>query len=101
MINGIPPLVSNRGGLPQTVAGAGRVLPVPDRLSEKSLEVPDANEIQAWFDAVCELWDDSEKYAAASRTSRETAERLYSEPVQRQRYRDYFGSLKPGGRLFE
>jgi len=101
MINGIPPLVSNRGGLPQTVAGAGRVLPVPDRLSEKSLEVPDANEIGMWFDAVCELWDDSEKYAAASRQARETAERLYSEPVQRQRYLDYFGSLKPGGRLFE
>jgi len=54
-----------------------------------------------WFDAVCELWDDSEKYAAASRQARETAERLYGEPVQRQRYGDYFGSLKPGGRVFE
>jgi glycosyltransferase involved in cell wall biosynthesis len=101
MINGIPPLVSNRGGLPETVAGAGRVLHVPDRLSEKNLEVPDAEEIQAWFDAVCELWDDPEKYAAASRKARETAERLYSEPVQRQRYVEYFDSLKPGGRLFE
>jgi hypothetical protein len=26
---------------------------------------------------------------------------LYGEPAQRQRYLDYFGSLKPGGRLFE
>ena len=79
--------------------GRARYCPVPDRLSEKSLEVPDAKEIGMWFDAVCELWDDSEKYAAASRQARETAERLYSEPVQRQRYADYFGSLKPGGRL--
>ena len=101
MINGIPPLVSNRGGLPQTVAGAGRVLPVPDRLSGKNLEVPDAEEVRPWFDAVCELWDDPEKYAAASRLARETAERLYGEPVQRQRYLDYFASLGPGGRLFE
>jgi glycosyltransferase involved in cell wall biosynthesis len=100
MINGIPPLVSNRGGLPQTVAGAGRVLPVPDRLTDKSLEVPDAEEIGMWFDSICELWDDPEKYAAASLLARETAERLYSEPVQRRRYLEYFGSLKPGGRLF-
>jgi glycosyltransferase involved in cell wall biosynthesis len=101
MINGIPPLVSNRGGLPQTVAGAGRVLPVPARLSAKSLEIPDAEEIRMWFDAVCELWDDPAKYADASRVARETAERLYGEPVQRQRYLDYFGSLGRGGPLFE
>jgi glycosyltransferase involved in cell wall biosynthesis len=101
MINGIPPLVSNRGGLPETVAGAGRVLPVPDRLPEKSLEIPGAEEIGMWFEAVCELWDDAEKYAAAARVARETAERLYSEPVQRRLYLEYFGSLRPGGRLFE
>ena len=29
LINGIPPLVSDRGALPETVAGAGRVLPFP------------------------------------------------------------------------
>jgi glycosyltransferase involved in cell wall biosynthesis len=101
MINGIPPLVSDRGGLPQTVAGAGRVLPVPGRLSGKTLEVPDAEEIRPWFEAVCELWDDPVKYAAAARAARETAERLYGEAGQRQRYLDYFASLGPGGRLFD
>ena len=101
MINGIPPLVSDRGGLPQTVAGAGRVLPLPDRLPEKSLVVPEAEEIRPWFEAVCELWDDPGKYAAASRKARETAERLYGEPEQRRRYLEYFESLEPGGRLFE
>src|SRR6185369_11313740 len=74
LINGVPPLVSDRGGLPQTVAGAGLVLPVPDRLSGKSLEVPEPEEIRMWFDAVCELWDDPAKYDAASRLARETAE---------------------------
>jgi glycosyltransferase involved in cell wall biosynthesis len=102
MINGIPPLVSDRGGLPQTVAGAGRVLHVPERLTGKSLEVPGAEEIRPWFDAVCELWDDPGAYAAASRLARETAERLYGEPALRRRYLDYFASLEPGGgRLFE
>ena len=101
MINGIPPLVSDRGGLPQTVAGAGRVLPVPERLTGKSLEVPDAEEIRPWFEAVCELWDDPGKYAAASLLARDTAERLYGEPVLKRRYLDYFAALGPGGRLFE
>ena len=100
MVNGIPPLVSDRGGLPETVAGAGRVLPVPRRLSGKSLEVPEAEEVRPWFEAVCELWDDAEKYAAESRRARETAERLYSEPALRKRYLDYFEGLRPGGILF-
>src|SRR5205814_42728 len=32
LVNGIPPLVSDRGALPQTVRGAGRVLPLPEWL---------------------------------------------------------------------
>ena len=101
MVNGIPPLVSNRGGLPETVADGGRVLPIPDRLSIATVELPSAEEVAPWFDAVCELWDDSQKYAAASRLARETAERLYSERVLRQRYLDYFTSLGRGGLLFD
>ena len=62
---------------------------------------PSEEEIRPWFDAVCELWDDADEYAAAARVARDTAERLYSERVLRQRYRDYFESLGPGSRLFE
>lgn len=101
MINGIPPLVSNRGALPETVAGAGRVLPIPDWLTPNSMQPPSVEEMEPWFEAVCSLWDDPAAYAEASRLARETAERLYSEPTQRQRYHEYFTSLKPGGRLFE
>ncbi|MBI3455597.1 MAG: glycosyltransferase [Candidatus Rokubacteria bacterium] len=96
MINGIPPLVSNRGSLPQTVAGAGRVLPIPEWLTEATPQLPSAEEVRPWFDAVCEWWDQPQRYAEASALARQTAERLYSEPVLRQRYLDYFASLRDG-----
>ena len=36
MINGIPALVSNRGGLPETVEEGGFVIPVPDDVTEQT-----------------------------------------------------------------
>jgi len=101
MINGIPPLVGNRGALPETVDGGGRVLPIPDWMTETGRELPSADEVAPWFDAVCELWDDPARYTEASALARETGERLYGEDVLRPRYLDYFTSLGPGGRLFE
>ena len=41
LINGIPPLVSDRGALPQTVRGAGRVLPLPSWMNETTQHVAD------------------------------------------------------------
>lgn len=101
LVNGIPPLVSDRGGLPETVADAGRVLPLPERLTPTTVELPTEDEVRPWFDAVCELWDDPDKYAAASQVARATAERLYSEPVLRQQYLDYFDSVSTPQKLFD
>ena len=104
MANGIPPLVSDRGGLPETVGGAGRVLALPERLTGKSLEVPEAEEVRPWVDAVCELWDHPDRYATESRRARETAERLYGEAALRNRYLEFFEDvLRRGhsGVLFE
>ena len=100
LINGIPPLVSDRGALPETVRGAGRVLPLPAWLTEKTKELPTVEEAQPWFDAVCELWDDEHAYAEASALARATASRCYSEPIMRQRYLDYFASLDHPAPLF-
>ena len=101
LINGIPPLVSERGGLPETVHGAGRVLPVPPWLDETSEALPSVVETQPWFDAVCELWDDREVYNRASSHARTVARRWYGEDVMRRRYLAYFDSLGRGGQLFE
>lgn len=101
LINGIPPLVSDRGALPETVRGAGRVLPMPARMNETTQELPTVGEAQPWFDAVCELWDDARAYGAASALARETALTWYDEAVMRQRYLDYFNSLERGAPLFD
>ena len=93
LVNGIPPLVSDRGALPETVHGAGRVLPLPEWLSEQTQMLPSVQDVQPWFDAVCALWDDADAYAQASAAARATAHRHFSEPVLRQRYLDYFASL--------
>jgi glycosyltransferase involved in cell wall biosynthesis len=100
LINGIPPLVSDRGALPETIRGAGRVLPLPAWLDETSQVLPSIAEAQPWFDAVCELWDDRDAYDRASQRAREAA-RWYGEDVMRQRYLAYFASLRKGGQLFE
>jgi len=90
LINGIPPIVSDRGALPETVAEAGIVLPLPEWLTSTSVQIPDESEVQPWFDAVCALWDDEQAYAARSSLCRDVARRLYAEEPLRQRYLEYF-----------
>jgi glycosyltransferase involved in cell wall biosynthesis len=101
LINGIPPIVSDRGGLPQTVGEGGRVLSLPAWLTPQAQELPSREEVQPWFDAVCELWDDPARYREASERARATAARRYHETILRRRYREYFESLGPKGDLFE
>src|SRR5262245_8551856 len=96
MINGIPSLVSDRGGLPQTVGEAGRVIPLPSWLTENSKQLPTIEEAKPWVDAICELWDDGDAYRRASEIARRVAERRYSEDVMRRRYLEYFASVESG-----
>lgn len=101
LVNGIPPLVSDRGALPETVRGAGRVLPLPASLTDTSTTLPSASETQPWFDAVCELWDDDDAYSRAAAAARSVAEARYAEPMLRQRYLDYFSGLREAEQLFD
>lgn len=95
VINGIPTLVSNRGGLPETVADGGVVLPLPDWLQQDTNRVVDIEEAQPWFDAICRLWDDPKAYAAVAAKARETAARLYDEETLKRRYIDHIEGLCP------
>jgi glycosyltransferase involved in cell wall biosynthesis len=106
MINGIPPVVSDRGSLPQvvggdyTTGGCGFVRPIPDWLQPTTQKLPSAAEVTPWFDAVCDLWDDPELYASAAQRGRLLAEQRYCEAVSRQKHLQYFTSLEPGQPLF-
>jgi glycosyltransferase involved in cell wall biosynthesis len=99
MVNGIPPIVSNRGALPDVVGGdassggGGFVRAVPDWMTPTGTRVPDEHDVEPWFDAVCALWDDGGLYATVSSRSRTIADTRYSEAVSRARHVDYFTSL--------
>ena len=104
MINGIPPIVSNRGSLPQVVGGdfdaggGGRVRALPAWLTPDATRLPGEQDVEPWYSAVCTLWDDSALYAAIAARARQIAEERYSETVSRRKHVDYFTSLKPGCR---
>ncbi len=103
MINGIPPLVGDRGALPHVVGGdvadggGGRVLPIPEWMTYQTTRLPSEAEVQPWYDAVCSLWDDAALYAAVATRARRIAEERYSEDVSRRAHVGYFTSLEPGG----
>lgn len=64
MINGIPVIASDRGALPETLGGAGFVLPLPARLTTTAQSLPTPEDVAPWVEAIIRLWDDSEVYAA-------------------------------------
>ncbi len=107
MINGIPPLVGDRGALPDVVGGdfaaggGGRVLPIPGWMSVETTRLPSEREVAPWYDAVCALWDDPALYVAMADRAKEIAARRYSEQISRRRHVTYFTSLTSGGRPFE
>jgi len=67
MLNGIPVIGSDRGGLPETLGDSGVVLGLPPRLTQTTHELPTAEEISPWVEAVIDLWDDDALYAEQSR----------------------------------
>ena len=101
LVNGIPPLVSDRGALPETVGAGGTVIPLPAGLTPETRHLPSVDEVRPWFEAVCGLWDDPDRYREASRRARAEAVARYDEAVMRRRYTAYFESLDDEGRLFD
>lgn len=100
MLNGIPPLVSDRGGLSETVGPGGQVLPIPPWMRPDTRRIPEPHEVQPWFDAVTRLWDDPAAYAAAAAQAQTTANALYAEATLRPSYLAYLTDPGPYPPLF-
>jgi glycosyltransferase involved in cell wall biosynthesis len=62
MMNGIPVIGSDRGAIPETRGAAGIVLPIPERLTPHTRELPTAEEVAPWVEAIIRLWDGAEFY---------------------------------------
>ena len=59
LLNGVPPVTSDRGGLPEMCCGAGRVLPIDGDAA-----------LDAWMDTLIALMDDESLYQAESDKAR-------------------------------
>ncbi len=92
LLNGVPPLVSDRGGLPEAANGGGLVLPLPVSLTLETRTPVAAADVEPWLAAIIRLADDQEHYAAASARAHAAAAAYQPETLGR-RYLDYFSKI--------
>lgn len=95
LLNGIPPVVNDRGGLPEMCAGAGFVLPLP-----KTLQVADrmpvaAEVVRPWVDTIVRLCDDDQFYQAACQKALAAGDRYRPEHLA-PRYVEFFRRVLTG-----
>ena len=92
LINGIPPLVSDRGGLAENCNGAGFTIPVPADITARQRVPVSAAVVEPWLDLIFRLEGDDEFYQAESRRALE-AGRMFHPDVLGPRYVEYFESV--------
>lgn len=97
MVNGVPVVGSDRGGIPETLGDAGIVLPLPDRITQATRTLPMAQEVSPWVAAVVRLWDDADFLDEHRRRALTEAER-WAPDVLGPRYAAFFRRLRPGAR---
>jgi glycosyltransferase involved in cell wall biosynthesis len=98
MVNGVVPLVSTRGGLPEMVAGAMPPLPLPAGLTMQTREPVPAAQVRNWQKTIEEFYDDEAAWQAASKRCRAVALARHGEDTLAARYDTLFRSVaaRPG-----
>jgi glycosyltransferase involved in cell wall biosynthesis len=96
MLNGVPPLVSDRGGLPETCNGAGFYLPIPPEITPAYPHPVAASVTEPWIELICRLNDDAQFWESESARSRAAAE-IYRMENLAPRYVDYFAGILNAG----
>jgi len=94
LLNGVPPLVSDRGGLAEAANGGGFVLPLPKSLKLETRTPVAAADVEPWLEVMLRLADDEQFYAEASARAR-AAGAAYQPAVLAPRYVDFFQRLLP------
>jgi glycosyltransferase involved in cell wall biosynthesis len=92
LLNGIPPLVSNRGGLPEICNGAGFALPIPPEITPSCAKPVEPDVVQPWIDLIGRLEDDREFYQHHSSLARQAGQ-IYHPDRLVPRYVDFFRSV--------
>ncbi len=95
LLNGIPPIVSDRGGLAEVCNGAGFALHIPEEFTPKTREPLPAEAVEPWFELITRLWDDHDFYNAQSAHALAASE-MYRPENLTPLYLDYFGKILAG-----
>jgi glycosyltransferase involved in cell wall biosynthesis len=81
MLNGIPPLVPNRGGLPETVGSGGLILPIPPHITPHTQSLPTVDDITPWLETILQLTDDETLYQHHCNAARLAAARYHPDSI--------------------
>lgn len=92
LLNGIPPLVSDRGGLAETCNGAGFYLPIPPGITPAQPVPVAAEVVEPWIELIERLEDDAEFYRAESERAL-AASAMYRPENLAPRYVEYFRGI--------
>lgn len=92
MMNAIPPIVSNRGGLPEVCRDGAFVLPIPPHIRPFPPRPVSCQDAQPWFDLIVRLWDDQPFYQQASHRALAAAT-YYATPKVAQQYAAFFRAV--------
>lgn len=95
VINGVPPIVSDRGGLGEIAHPAGIVRSVPEEITQQSEVPPGPEAVEPWIEQIIRLWDDKAYFQQRLDLCKEAAER-YDPDVIADAFADYFGSVERG-----
>jgi len=89
LVNGIPPIVSDRGGLAEVANGGGYVVPIPPEVTPAAAVPVDAETVEPWVELILRLTDDDAFYQQASRRALQ-AGRIYHREALAPRYLEFF-----------
>ena len=95
LFNGVPPIVSDRGGLPEAANKGGVVIPLPRELTPKSPFPVSPEAAAPWRGQALRLMTDDAAYAKASARALAAAERFRPERLERE-YVAYFDYVRRG-----
>lgn len=96
LMNGVPPIVSDRGALPEVVGDGGVVLPLPPSVMRQTDMPPPPAEVQPWVAAVERLFDDEAAYDAISQRALARA-RAFAPEVVNPLYIEFFRRVRAPG----
>jgi glycosyltransferase involved in cell wall biosynthesis len=81
LVNGIPPLVSDRGALSEYAGGAGYTFHVPEEITPARREPVPPEVVKPWIDVTMRMFDDEEFYQSECIRAREAAKKFLPETL--------------------